>query len=345
MAQTQNGLPSREADPTMCGRNAIIPGPSTVGKSVEDALHLLADQFNGVTWDRSGRKFMALCPVHGDKTASLSVTAETSRDRKPLGVNCFAGCSTDEVLGHIGYTWAELYTAAGLGTGGAPGDSEAWMPCGIGKPGQPHDWRHRAVATYPYRDEHGALVFAVARCALKGDGCQGFRQWRPDPTTRSGKRWSLTVNKGQADEHTIGDGLPYRLAEARMAMRGVLTPNLWVVEGEKDADRLRGLGYTATCNAGGAGKWTQAHADHFRALRPDVVIVADCDDAGWKHAEHVSRTFVGLARSVEVRRAAVKRKGADLSDHLDAGFKAHQLVTVATPLPDPGIADIEEWAR
>jgi hypothetical protein len=33
-----------------------------------------------------------------------------------------------------------------------------------------------------------------------------------------------------------------------------------VVEGEKDADSLARIGVLATCNAGGAGKWTADHA-------------------------------------------------------------------------------------
>jgi hypothetical protein len=31
-------------------------------------------------------------------------------------------------------------------------------------------------------------------------------------------------------------------------------PEVWIVEGEKDADRLAGLGLVATCNPGGATK-------------------------------------------------------------------------------------------
>ena len=43
----------------------------------------------------------------------------------------------------------------------------------------------------------------------------------------------------------------YRLPEVLAA------GEVWVVEGEKDADSLAALGIVATCNAGGAGKWSE----------------------------------------------------------------------------------------
>ena len=36
-----------------------------------------------------------------------------------------------------------------------------------------------------------------------------------------------------------------------------------ICEGEKDVDRLRSLGYLATCNPMGAGKWLQCYADSW----------------------------------------------------------------------------------
>lgn len=46
--------------------------------------------------------------------------------------------------------------------------------------------------------------------------------------------------------------VPYRLPELVAAP---LSSAIYIVEGEKDADRLAALGLVATCNAGGAGKW------------------------------------------------------------------------------------------
>jgi hypothetical protein len=319
----------------------VTPGPSVAqyaapGKSVSDALNLLAERFHA---KKQGANYAARCPAHDDRQASLSFGP--GRD-KPVFVKCHAlDCPANRdgeaALHAVGLDWREVYAEAGRR--GQRRRREDWMPCGI-RDGQDHDDRHHSVASYAYRDAAGSLIFTVERCALKGSGCQGFRQWRPDPTSKSGKRWSRSLDDGTK----VGEGLPYRLPEALQALTaGPLTPNLYVTEGEKDAERLRSLGYVATCNAEGAGKWMQRHADHFRALRPDVVIVADYDPTGWAHADQVATTFVGFARSVEVVHANLTRKGADLSDHLEAGFRMRQLVTIATPLNDPGTDDLMEW--
>ena len=51
-----------------------------------------------------------------------------------------------------------------------------------------------------------------------------------------------------------------------------------MVEGEKDCDALHGIGVVATCNAGGAGKWTAEHAAFLGGRR--VIMVPDNDEAG-----------------------------------------------------------------
>ena len=89
----------------------------------------------------------------------------------------------------------------------------------------------RVVATYEYRDEQGALLVAVDRLQPKG-----FRQRRPDGLGG----WA---HDAKGVRRTL-----YRLPELQ-GQRSV-----FVVEGEKDADRLVAEGVAATTNAGGAGK-------------------------------------------------------------------------------------------
>lgn len=260
---------------------------------------------------KSSTGFMARCPHHDDGTASLSLSP--GRDQ-PVVIHCHAGCHPEDVLAKLDLTWAQL-SAPRQQDDRPRGDGGTWMPCG-----------HTKVASYRYHDQQGNLVFGVARCDRKGNGCQGFRQWRPDSASRSGRKWSLTLPDGSK----VGEGLPYRLPELLAELRHDLAPNVYIVEGEKDADRLWSLGQPATCNAGGAGKWTDAHARWLTGA--DVMVVADRDEPGWRHAEHVVNTLMGVARSIEIVRAG---KGKDLSDHLDHGLKLHHLVTVAEPKPAP----------
>lgn len=277
--------------------------------------------------------YRASCPVpghgkrQGDRNASFTISVG---DTQPIVYKCFAGCEQDaikEALISLGVNWEAVSAAkAAKAT-----DDDTWIACGWDRDAKRYDGRHRKVAEYEYRDERGALVYAVARCALKGRGCEGFRQWRPDPSTRGGRKWSRLLPEGGR----VGDGLPYRLPEiVRAADRG---DTIWICEGEADCDRLAAAGFAATCNAEGAGKWTPAHAAWLKGA--NVVIVADRDPVGWGHAQVVANTLLDVAESIEIVRAA---SGKDARDHLDAGRPIAAFVTVAQPLaprtPDLAVA-------
>lgn len=51
-------------------------------------------------------KWMACCPAHADKTASLSIR---ELDDGRVLVHCFAACSVEEVLSAVGLTFDALY--------------------------------------------------------------------------------------------------------------------------------------------------------------------------------------------------------------------------------------------
>ncbi|MEV8510843.1 hypothetical protein [Dactylosporangium sp. NPDC051484] len=262
---------------------------------------------------KRGQGFMVRCPTHDDGTASLSISP--GRDQ-PVVLHCHAGCHADDVLRGFGLTWEALSRPRE--------DTERrerapWMTCMI-RDGEPvRD--HAVKAEYDYTDEHGTLIRGVSRCVQK---C--FRQWRPDPAKRSGRTWRTTLDDGTE----VGADLIYRLPEVLANLRRPFLEqvNIWVVEGEKDANRLWSLGHPATTNPQGAGKWMAGHAAWLAGA--DVVIVADRDTAGEQHARTVVETLMPIARSIEVVQAA---EGKDISDHIDAGLPLRQRITVWMPLP------------
>ncbi|OPG03075.1 hypothetical protein B1R27_30115 [Streptomyces sp. GKU 895] len=191
-------------------------------------------------------------------------------------------------------------------------EDDVWIPC--------QDRGHKRVAQYLYRDEHGGVVHGVTRCDHK---C--FAQWRPDPATRSGRRWSLNDQQGKRIVRTI----PYRLAELLAAKEADRV--IWIAEGEKDVHALVDHGLAATCNAAGAGKWTAEHAAFLEGA--DVTIVADRDPKGREHAEKVVETLQGIARSVYVVQA---KTGKDAADHFAAGHTDADFLQVWAPIPYPG---------
>jgi DNA primase len=86
-----------------------------------------------------------------------------------------------------------------------------------------------------------------------------------------------------------------------------------IVEGEKDADAAAALGFVATYNPMGAGKWRDEYAEALRGKA--VIIVPDGDEKGRKHADRVPQSVQGVAASVKILELPV---GKDLSDWITA---------------------------
>jgi len=176
----------------------------------------------------------------------------------------------------------------------------------------------RIAKTHDYTDENGELLFQAVRMEPKS-----FRQRRPDG---DGWKWSV---KGVRQ-------VPYRLPEL------LASPDapVFVVEGEKDADRLAGLGLLATCNAAGAGKWADAHSELLTRRR--VIVLPDNDKAGYDHAEKVRASLESVGAQVRVVALPGLPEKGDVSDWLDNGGDRealHKLLKdhthdVATPTTD-----------
>jgi len=152
----------------------------------------------------------------------------------------------------------------------------------------------RIVAAYSYTDENGKLLFQVVRRPLKS-----FCQRRPDG---SGK-WIYNL-KGVRR-------VLYRLPGLLNADRNAV---VWIVEGEKDADALAGLGLVATTNSGGVGKWRKSYNQALEGRH--VVIFPDCDEAGYKHAVNVAEALQGVAESIKIVELPDQSPGGDVSDYL-----------------------------
>lgn len=276
------------------------PAPTTYQLTACERVTEAVERTTGAI--RSERGYMiARCPSHNDRTPSLSIKCIEDS----VLVHCFAGCLVPDIMASLGMRVADLFSNPKTPTTG-----DTWMPCG-----------HAKVAEYRYRDEQAKVLFGVARCERK---C--FRQWQPDqnPVSTTGRRWNV---------QGVRTGIIYKLPEIAWRVQAT-TDNIWVTEGEKDADRLWSLGIPATCNAGGAGKWTHEHAQHLAGA--DVVVVADRDTPGRKHAQNVVHTLMPLARSILALEPASPHK--DISDHLDAGLGLHHLVQIAEPKPGPTLA-------
>jgi hypothetical protein len=169
----------------------------------------------------------------------------------------------------------------------------------------------RVVSAYDYRDEESALLFQAVRYDPKG-----FSQRRPN----GAGGW---VHKLNGTRRVL-----YRLPELLAADPA---QTVFVVEGEKDADRLASLGFLATTNAGGAGKWRDEYAEALRG-RP-VVVISDNDGPGREHAAKVARSVQGVAASVRILELPNLPPKGDVCDWLDAGGIVDELLVLAENAP------------
>ena len=108
---------------------------------------------------------------------------------------------------------------------------------------------------------------------------------------------------------------------------------VFIAEGEKDCNNLAALGLVATTSPMGAGKWRDYYSNSLQGA--NVVILADNDDAGRKHAQQVAKSLSGKAKIKVIEFPDLPEKG-DVSDwlgsrqgHLKKKAKLLQLVADA----------------
>lgn len=175
------------------------------------------------------------------------------------------------------------------------------------------------VARYDYCDENGEILMQVRRYDPKN-----FRQYSPDAATPNG--WKANI-KGVRQ-------VPYRLPEL---LQSSLSQSVYIVEGEKDANRLAELGLVATTCAGGSKKWRAEHSKHLQGRQ--VVIVPDNDAPGRAHAQQVAESLQGIAQGIRVLTLPGLPEKGDVSDWLDAGGTREQLEALPTTAPTKPAAE------
>ncbi len=179
------------------------------------------------------------------------------------------------------------------------------------------DSGRRIAAVYPYRRSSGQDLFEVVRFEPKD-----FRQRRSDGN--GGHVWSL-------------DAIPRPLPLYRLPELAAADASEWVfiAEGEKDVDALGSIGAAATCNPGGAGKWSKVDDSPLAARR--VAVIADKDEAGRKHAQQVAAALNGKAAAVKVLELPEGKDASDWLESLDCrepGELRQALVDMAEAAPE-----------
>ncbi|MCX6224487.1 MAG: AAA family ATPase, partial [Bacteroidia bacterium] len=147
----------------------------------------------------------------------------------------------------------------------------------------------RITETYKYTDEQGNLLFECCRKEPKS-----FIQRRP--------------NGNGSYVYNLKDTrlVLYRLSEI------IEAEEIIIVEGEKDADNVKALGFTGTTSPMGAKKWRSEYNDYFKGK--NVVLIPDNDNEGREHMVQVGAALKGIAKSLKwIDLPGIPSKG-DISD-------------------------------
>ena len=179
--------------------------------------------------------------------------------------------------------------------------------------------KSKLAKTYDYHDADGQLIFQVCRMEPKD-----FRQRRPDGN--GGFIWNM-----QGVER-----VPYRLPEV------IKADEVLIVEGEKDADAMAAIGFTATTCPMGAGKWREHYNEYLQGKK--IIIIPDNDEPGRKHLAKVAASLSGAG--IDARVAYVPEGVKDVSDFIetfsDKTEAAERLAIMIngagpyTPVDEPG---------
>lgn len=265
---------------------------------------------------RTGLTSQCALPTHPDNTPSLDIK-HNGRDRVVMLCRVCGKGATPDIVRELGLTMPDLFDESHPRRHDRQRNGSANLP-------RQTRQRPTLVAEYPYVDEHGTVLMTQ-------------RRFEPG---WNGKRKSFSTvdangNKGIEGVRRVPYQLPEVMKEAQAG--GMVT----VVEGEKNVESVRSAGGRATCNLGGsAGDWPDEFS-RFLLGCSEVVVVADKDETGRKHAAKIMASLrrVGVpARAVE---AAV---GNDVTDHLDAGKTFTDLVP-ADLSPYEIAANRGEWGH
>ena len=288
----------------------------TTSFSPSDQTSDFLSRLTGVRQTSSG--WVAKCPCRDDDS-NPSLSIGQGDDGRTL-ITCHRAmfCDAEKICASVGLRISDLMP-----------DSKPFHVMDKPKPPRPsptisvnaHNDKPKSkpkfVESYDYVDEIGELLFQKVRYAEE-DGKKTFRQRKPDG--RGGWEYSL------GDTPKVLFNLPQVLKTKQD--RGVI----WVVEGEKDANTLCGLGETATTMPGGAGKWLEIHTEALAGST--VEIIADRDEIGIAHAKSVAQKLTDAGCDVQIWICPTDK---DISDHIKSG----KLLEDILPLEDELLSDSE----
>ena len=187
-----------------------------------------------------------------------------------------------------------------------------WRPISAPKKATPENNQtaSKVEKVYSYKNQFGDEVFRVVRMIPKS-----FRQ------AHKGKDGKWVWNMDGVER------VLYRIPEI------MVSDTIVVVEGERDADNLSELGYCATCNVGGAGKWLDGYTETLSGK--DVILIGDNDAPGKEHVKKVFDSIAGKAKSVKI--VKIPETFKDVTEYRDSFVEALEFKSVLDSLIESAV--------
>lgn len=173
-----------------------------------------------------------------------------------------------------------------------------------------YSYHRNIAATYNYKDEKGNVLYQVVRYHPKG-----FSQRRPD----GNDDWIWNM-KGV-------NPVPYHLPEIIQSIEPVM-----IVEGEKDVESLRRMGFTGTTSPMGAGKWRESYNKYLKGK--EVILIPDHDQPGYQHCQRIGQSLCGIAKKIKWLELPGLEEKEDVSDWIEKGNTKDKLLQLIKAAPD-----------
>ncbi|MBE3127250.1 MAG: toprim domain-containing protein, partial [Candidatus Atribacteria bacterium] len=119
----------------------------------------------------------------------------------------------------------------------------------------------------------------------------------------------------------------YHLPEIIQSIEPVM-----IVEGEKDVENLRRMGFTATTSPMGAGKWKGSYNKYLKDK--EVILVPDHDQPGYQHCQRIGQSLRGIAGNIKWLDLPDLEEKEDISDWIEKGNSKEKLLQLIKEAPD-----------
>lgn len=155
---------------------------------------------------------------------------------------------------------------------------------------------------------------------------KGFSQRRPD----GNNDWIWNM-KGV-------NSVPYHLPEIIQSIEPVM-----IVEGEKDVENLKRMGFTATTSPMGAGKWKASYNKYLKDK--EVILIPDHDQPGYQHCQRIGQSLRGIAGKIKWLELPGLEEKEDISNWIEKGNTKEKLLQLVKEAPDFTLEKYDERER